>query len=226
MGGNGFVARPRESGALSCGPFNVEVTAPAMDFFVVDGKRLTHAMTIGSPQISIMPAQGNGGETHIAADRFTAKFDSMGQLASVHGERNARVTTSGSTQPGAPSPERISTSDSIDAFLRPGAGVNALVQQGHFTYRAGTQQAFADQARYTPANQILFLSGVPRIIDAGIATTAGSVRLDRASGDGFAEGDVKTTYSDLKRQPGGALLASSDPIHVTAQSMTFEWWFA
>ena len=32
--------------------------------------------------------------------------------------------------------------------------------------------------------------------------------------------NVKTTYSDLKLQPNGALLASSDPIHVTAESMT------
>jgi lipopolysaccharide export system protein LptA len=31
---------------------------------------------------------------------------------------------------------------------------------------------------------------------------------------------VKTTYSDLKPQPDGALLASSDPIHVTAEHMT------
>jgi len=51
-------------------------------------------------------------------------------------------------------------------------------------------------------------------------TTARSVRLNRATGDGFAQGDVKTTYSDLKAQPNGALLASSDPIHVTAGNMT------
>jgi len=53
-----------------------------------------------------------------------------------------------------------------------------------------------------------------------MATTARSVKLNRATGDGFAEGDVKTTYSDLKAQPNGALLASSDTIHVTAESMT------
>jgi lipopolysaccharide export system protein LptA len=31
---------------------------------------------------------------------------------------------------------------------------------------------------------------------------------------------VKSTYSDLKAQPNGALLASSDPIHVVSRSMT------
>ena len=44
--------------------------------------------------------------------------------------------------------------------------------------------------------------------------------MNRATGDAFADGDVKSTYSDLKPQPGGALLASSDPIHVTSRNMT------
>jgi len=63
------------------------------------------------------------------------------------------------------------------------------------------------------------LTGSPRVVDAGMETTARNVRLNRASGEAYAEGNVKTTYSDLKPQPSGALLASSDPIHVTAQSM-------
>jgi lipopolysaccharide export system protein LptA len=53
-----------------------------------------------------------------------------------------------------------------------------------------------------------------------MTTTARTMRLNRATGDAFAEGDVKSTYSDLKPQPGGALLASSAPIHVTARNMT------
>jgi lipopolysaccharide export system protein LptA len=94
-----------------------------------------------------------------------------------------------------------------------------LVLQGHFTYTDASQQAFAERARYTPADQVLVLTGSPRIVDSGMATTAHTVRLNRATGDGLAQGDVKTTYSDLKPQPGGALLASSDPVHVTAKSM-------
>ena len=50
-------------------------------------------------------------------------------------------------------------------------------------------------------------------------TTARRVRLNRATGDGFADGEVKTSYSDLKPQTDGALLASSDPIHVSAEHM-------
>jgi len=53
-----------------------------------------------------------------------------------------------------------------------------------------------------------------------MTTTAQTMRLNRATGEAFAEGDVKTTYSDLKTQPQGALLASSSPIHVTSRTMT------
>jgi lipopolysaccharide export system protein LptA len=199
---------------------DVEVTAPAMDYFIAGGQRLTKVETIGPPQVLLLPADKNKDQTRITADKLTAKFDSSGQLSQVHGEANARVVSTASRANGSPQTDRTTTSDSIDAGFRPGTGVESLVQSGHFAYSSGTQRAFADRARYTPADQILILSGSPRLQDAGMETTARVVRLNRETGDGFAEGDVKTTYNDLKPQPSGALLASSDPVHVTAQSMT------
>src|SRR5579864_335001 len=199
---------------------DVDVSAPAMDFFVADSRRLTRAETIGPPEISLVPADAKQGATRVTADKFTARFDSLGQLSQVHGEANARVVTTAPPQTNPPQPDRVSTSDSIDAYFHSGTGIETLVQAGHFIYSSGTQKAFADRARYTPADQILVLNGSPRVLDAGIETTARTVRLNRSTGDGFAEGDVKTSYSDLKAQPNGALLASSDPVHVTARSMT------
>jgi lipopolysaccharide export system protein LptA len=58
------------------------------------------------------------------------------------------------------------------------------------------------------------------VIDGSMTTTARIMRLNRSTGDAFAEGEVKSSYSDLKPQPNGALLASSDPIHVTSRAMT------
>ena len=81
-------------------------------------------------------------------------------------------------------------------------------------------QAWANSARYTPADQMLVLTGNPRVANGGMATTAKTIRINRATGDALAQGDVKSTYSELKEQPNGALLASSSPIHVTARSMT------
>jgi lipopolysaccharide export system protein LptA len=200
---------------------DVAVAAPTIDMFIADGNRLSRAETTGPPEITLFPPGGKSGpQTHVTAEKFVARFDSMGQISHIHGEAQARVVTSEPPQNIVPQPERVSTSESIDGDFRPGTGIETLLQTGHFTYQAGTQQAFADRARYTPADQILVLTGAPRILDSGMATTAHRVKLNRATGDGFAEGGVKTTYSDLKSQPNGALLASSDPIHVTADSMT------
>jgi lipopolysaccharide export system protein LptA len=200
------------------GAQDVEIAAPGMDFFLASGDRLTRADTVGPPQISLLASDGKQGATHITAEHFTAQFDSQGRISSVHGAHAARIV---SLQPGnTQQPERVTSSDSLDAQFVPGAGVRTVVQQGNFTYAAGSQRAFADRARYTPDDHLITLSGSPRITDTGIMTTALMVRINRETGEAFAQGEVKTTYSDLKPQPSGALLASSDPVHVTAQNMT------
>jgi lipopolysaccharide export system protein LptA len=53
-----------------------------------------------------------------------------------------------------------------------------------------------------------------------MTTTADAFSLSRTTGEITAQGNVKSTYSDLKPQPNGALLASGDPIHVTARAVT------
>ena len=198
---------------------DLELTAPVVDFFLAAGRRLDRAETSGAAQIAIRPAAPDTGQTLITAGKFQARFDDLGHLASVHGAPDARVISSKPTsRPGQP--DRVSTSNKLDVTFRSGSGIESIVQQGSFAYVDGERKAWADRARYTPADQMLVLTGSPRVVDGGMTTTARTMRLSRTTGDGFAEGDVKSTYSDLKPQPGGALLASSDPIHVTARAMT------
>jgi len=129
-----------------------------------------------------------------------------------------------STTPGEP--EKVSTADNLDVSFAQDGGVQKLVQTGNFQYHEpsakpdiGGRAAFGDKATYTPSDQLLVLTGSPRVIDGGMTTTASLIRMNRQSGDALADGDVKTTYSDLKPQPNGALLATSDPVHVTAEQM-------
>jgi lipopolysaccharide export system protein LptA len=193
----------------------IEITAPAMNFFVAKGRALERAETAGAAKITILPGNGDGSSTVVTAGNFQAKFASNGRLAGVHGAPDARVV---STTPGQP--DRTSSSQQIDATFGPTGGIDALVQQGNFAYSDGERQARADRARYTPADQMLVLTGSPRITDKGLATTANTLRMNRSTGDATAEGNVKTTYSDLREQPNGALLAGASPIHVTARVMT------
>jgi lipopolysaccharide export system protein LptA len=199
---------------------DLELTAQGMDFFMADLSRakqeshLDRAETSGAAQITIRPTVGGGPQTLVTAAKFDAHFDGSGQFTSVHGAPDARLISQNSGEP-----DRISTSRVLDATFQPGSGIQSIVQQGSVAYVDGERKAWGERARYTPGDQVLVLTGSPRVTDGGMTTTANSMRLNRATGDAFAEGDVKTTYSDLKPQPGGALLSSPSPIHVTARSM-------
>ena len=193
----------------------VEVAAPAMDLYVAQGKRLDHAETSGGGRITILPSSSKDATTVITAGNFQAKFDAHRGLSSVHGAPDVKVVSTSPDQP-----ERTSSSQQIDATFRAAGGIDSMVQQGNFTYFDGERQARAERARFTPGDQVLVLTGSPRITDNGLATTADTLCMNRATGDAVAEGNVKTTYSDLREEPNGALLAGASPIHVTARTMT------
>jgi lipopolysaccharide export system protein LptA len=193
----------------------VEVSAPAMNFFVAGGRRLDRAETSPGAQIVILPSPSDGTRTIVTAGRFGARFDQSNHVQSLQGAPDAKIVSS---TPGQP--DRVSTSNTVDFAFRRVGGVESIVQAGNFTYLDGERQARADRARYTPANETVELTGSPRVMDKALVTTAQVLRLNRATGDAVAEGNVKSTYSDLREQPNGALLASAAPIHITAGKMT------
>ncbi len=213
-------------------PQDFDLKAPIVDFFIADRRRLSRAETSGAAQITISPAQNStpastqasGQRTVITAGRFDAKFaptpEGKSQLTSIRGAPNAKIVNVA-----AGVPDRVSTSQILDAAFLPEGGIASIVQQGNVAYSDGMPpekrtQAWADRARYTPADRILVLAGNPRVSDGGMVTTARTIRINRATDDAIAEGDVKSTYNELKEQPDGALLASASPIHVTAATMT------
>jgi lipopolysaccharide export system protein LptA len=212
-----------------------EITAPTVDFAVAHGRVLQRAVTSGKSQIVISSAENSAAQnsvsnkaqapqrTVITAGKFDAKFEQVpggtNRLASIHGAPEAKIVSSTLGQP-----DRISTSDNVDANFLAQGGIESVTQQGHVAYTdaqaAGKQtQAWADRARYTPGDQMLVLTGKPRVAQPSMTTTATTIRINRLTGEANADGEVKSTYNQLKEQPQGALLASSSPIHVTAENM-------
>src|SRR5258708_334155 len=210
-------ALARTSSPTKGGAQDIEMTAPVMDFIVKDGRRLELAETSGPPQI-VITQSGSNQKTVVTAAKFTAKFTEKNRLAALHGEPDAKIVSSKMGMPAQP--DRISASQMLDVVFRPEGGVASITQTGSVTYVDSTLKASAQRGEYTAADQMLALSGSPRVLDNGMTTTAQTIRLNRATGDAVAEGNVKSTYSDLKAQPDGAMLASADPIHVTSRSMT------
>jgi lipopolysaccharide export system protein LptA len=220
-GSSGKLA-PAKSGSTKSGSFkstasqDFEISSPAMNFFLADGRLIQRAETSGPPQITISPASGDaaGGTTVVTAGKFEANFDKNGQLATVQGGPDSRIVSKSQGKA-----DRTSTSQTIDGEFQNGA-IAALIQKGDFKYTDGGITAWADSARYTPQDQILLLEGSPRIADGGMVTTAKTFRLNRLTGTAFAEGDVKTTDNSPQKQAGAGMLSSARPVHVTAENMT------
>ena len=202
----------------------VEIAASSIEFLVDQGRTLQQAVTSGPAQLTVLPVAGasgqDAGRSVATAGHFQASFNRQNRVDHLSGAPDAKVVMSSPGQP-----DKTSTSDGLEVTFNPTGGIASILQDGHFHYTepaapgGNDRAAWAEHAGYTPSDQVLALTGGPRVVDGGLTTTADMIRLDRRSGDAEANGDVKSTYSDLKARPGGALLAASDPIHVTAPSM-------
>jgi lipopolysaccharide export system protein LptA len=190
------------------------VTAPIIDFFFNPKNLLEQAVTSGPAQIAL-PGTSQGREVLLTAGEFRAHFDNSGRISSLHGAPDGRIV---SKNPGEE--DRVSVSPALDGEFDSRGEIASILQSGGVEYLDAARKAWGERARYTPSDQMLVLSGSARVTEGQMSTTARAMRLNRVTGDAIAEGDVRSTYSDLKPQPGGALLASSSPIHVTARTMT------
>jgi lipopolysaccharide export system protein LptA len=210
-------ARAEDSVQLKQGPAgkSQELHAVALDLSVKDGRRLEKAVTSGGPA-EIVRDQAPG-KTTISAGHFETVFNDQNRPVSLYGTPDAKIVDS---VPGKP--DRILTSRELTAKFNDKGEIISADQTGDFHYQEGTQTASAERAKYAAAEETIVLSGSPRVIDAnqGITLTAESIQLNRKSRNAFAQDNVKTTYSKMGAQPGGAMLGSADPIHVTGSSAT------
>jgi lipopolysaccharide export system protein LptA len=223
----------------------LELTAGAVDVDVRAGRFLQKAWTSGAAQIVTTQQQANASPTRttITAARFDAAFDNKNRVKSLHGAPDAKMVSSAQGQP-----DRVTTSRDLDVEFNPnGSGIAAMTQNGDFHYVEGPRSATAEHARYTAADELFELTGNPRYSEASSPTlsaagaakpgapaaeksgpqsssamslSANALKLNRRSGAIHADGDVKTTYAELKPQAQGAMLGSSNPIHVTAEHMS------
>jgi lipopolysaccharide export system protein LptA len=213
-------------------PQQTEVDADAADFTLKPGNILDHADTAGKAQIVILSANNQQSRpgtrpdqvrgkpagpvrTVVTARTFHATFTDQNRMETLHGAPNAKIV---SVTPGQP--QRVSTSRVLDVAFAPDGQVSNLVQTGNVHYTEAQREGWAQNANYNPGDGNLLLTGSPRVVDGGTTTSADLIRMVRPSGVAFAQGNVKSTYSDLKPDPSGAMLAGSDPIHVTSASMT------
>ena len=72
-------------------------------------------------------------------------------------------------------------------------------------------RATANRSDYDGATEVLHLTGSPRVRDGAMDMTANAIDFARASGDAFAHGDVRASWTGQQAGPGASLLAGGSP---------------
>jgi len=206
----------------------MKVMAEAVDFMLRANNELERAVTLGPAQLtttSIVSGANTSvpSQTIITADKFTAIFAAHNSLKSLTGTPNAKTLTS---TPGRP--DRITTSREMFVEFDPvrNGNISKATQTGDFQYQEGTLAAWAAKGQYNAEDESFLLTGNPRVEDSGngLAMTADSIRMDRKTGDGRADGNVKSSYHAVGKSQNnnGVLLGDEkEPVHVTAASMAY-----
>src|SRR5262249_29783395 len=126
------VGKASPTSAKDSSPQNFDLTAPAIDFTVADGRVLKQAVTSGAARVTVAPAAVSAGsnqateQTVVTAGRFVAEFtdaDGKNHLASIHGAPEVRIAN---TAPG--DPDRVSTSESVDAIFSAQGAIESITQ--------------------------------------------------------------------------------------------------
>lgn len=188
------------------------VQALAAEFYMKGGRVLEKAVT-SSGAAQIVLTQGNTKST-ISADQFDAQF-AGNRLRSLVGTPNAKIVSS---TPGQT--DRVSASREVQAAFNEKGEISSAEQNGDFHYVEGQREAWAEHARYNPAEESYVLTGSPRVVDPNRSLSADSIQFSRRNSSAVAQGNVKSTYTPQQGQPGGAMLAAAEPVHVTGSSMT------
>jgi lipopolysaccharide export system protein LptA len=193
----------------------------------------------------IQQANGPAMPSRMAADTVTADFGDGQQLTRLLGEGHAMME-----QTAKSGVHQTRLGDRLEAWFVPGAGrpssgtkgkhadaqsgaefqVESATIDGHVVVtqrgipkaggRAQSFRATAAHALYEGADEMVHLSGSPRIEDVGFQLAADRIDVSQASGDAFAHGDVKATWLDSgngKQGGQGSLaLGGQGPAHVVA----------
>jgi lipopolysaccharide export system protein LptA len=158
------------------------------------------AMT-GVGHASIEETTATGARQTTSGDRLEAKFAELTEVGTKHGQGNEEQLQSAMVQGHV-----VLTQTPAG---KPGGATPS------------TLRATSGRADYQGQGEWLHLSLNPRVEDGALQLTADKVDVSRASGDAFAHGNVKASWSDLNggqpgRAAGSVALGGQGPAHVVA----------
>ena len=171
---------------------------------------------VGGVVVDAISQRGNGPmmPEKLTADDVTGEFGPNGTLTKLTGRGHsaiAETTTTGTqqTMSGDSLDARLASGSNANASSRTAAGeqmqIESATVDGNVVLteqpppKAGVVQAVlratSGHADYDNAGQLLRLTRTPRVTDGGLQLTADKLNVSQESGDAFAQGNVKATWT-------------------------------
>ena len=203
------------------------MTADVMTGTFAAGSVLRAVSGLGHTEIDETTAAG--ARQTASGDRLQAEFaEDRDQEIKGPMERVAPAGTKGARQQGSEGAARGSGSGATEVQSAELDGNVVLFEQPAQKPGAQAQpplRATAGKAVYESKGEWVRLTMSPRVQDGGMELTANSVDVSRQSGEAFAHGDVKATWTDAGEPAGtppgdaeqaGVALGGKGPAHVVA----------
>jgi lipopolysaccharide export system protein LptA len=208
-----------------------------------DGKAVAQkALAAGNAVATLrtIPSKGPEQNTTISADQLLATLSNGRAIQQLDGAGHTRIidlAQDGSTNTSTgdvlhmtfvPQNKDAAPAKSPKSSTPQAAQIDTAVQEGNVSLtqtpakNAKTQSplhATAKRAEYHAADQVLHLTGNPRINNGEIDLTAQLVDYHRDTGDATAKGDVKATYlrdANQQSSPTGSMFGGQGPVHIVA----------
>ncbi len=231
-----------QQSASATGPLHAhrEWVSPVLDIaFRNSGNGRVEPATMhgtGGVVVTGLTQRGNGtvAPEKLTADEVTGDFGPNGALRAMTGRGRTTIT-----QMTAAGVQQSTSGDVLVVHLTPSEnGAVKSVQQNGMQISSATvdgnvvliQQppakngvtqaavrATAGHADYSDDGQLLHLTGSPRITDGGLALTADKLNVSQQSGDAFAQGNIKGTWTGEAKPGHDANFGAEGPTHVVAQ---------
>lgn len=191
-----------------------ELTASEVQFDFRGGTwALRGASTVGPGKLTLIPDGPKVGRRIITANPFLMSFNALGKLKTLRGRSRPTIVF----EPPPASPDTLpaeSSSDRLEATLNPATEeLQSMEQTGQFRYQQGDRQASAQRALYQAQDDLLKLSGNPRIWDDETRTRADHILVNMRANESEGVGHVQSTHlKDSGQAPG-------EPVNVVADRM-------
>ncbi|MGH9586344.1 MAG: LptA/OstA family protein [Acidobacteriaceae bacterium] len=231
----------------SKGTASRSITASRLDVDFVPGPKGKHAiaqkvLAMGNASVALhtVPSKGPPQATTIYGDQLLADLTADGKaIRRLNGSGNTEVVElakDGSTN--TSKGDRLAVTFAMGKTPRPATGtgksahsrmeIASAIQDGHVILiqqpKQGpgpvlppTMKAWAQHAEYRASDQVLHLTGSPRLQSGKmLQMSANQIDYQRESGDASALGDVKATYSEKPGAASGPTLGGEGPVHITA----------